>query len=203
MPRPSTTLRSANPFFDQGRLFARYLDQAAEGFFGFLLGRRAADILAAVFVQPEHDLSYQHVTFAVQNKAVVGMVSGYTAEQHHLSAGSILKKAAGRYNLRFLAISTLFAPLLRIIDTIADEDFYLQAIAVDQEHRGKGLGSTLMEFIEDNARSAGSKRLSLDVSATNVNARTIYEHYGMTVESRWPKRLVIPGLSLLRMTKTL
>jgi len=54
---------------------------------------------------------------------------------------------------------------LRIIDTIADGDFYLQSIAVDKDYRGKGIGSTLMEFIEDAARAAGSKRLALDVSA--------------------------------------
>ena len=203
MHMPSTTLRSANPTFDEGQLFANYLDQAAEGFFRFMLGRRAVDIIATVFTQPDHDLSYQHVTFVEQNAVIVGMVSGYTAEQHHLSSGSILEKAAGRYNLRFIVISTIFSPLLRIIDTIADGDFYLQAIAVDKEHRGESLGSILIDFIEGFAREAGSKRLSLDVSAKNENARIIYEHYGMTVESHWPKRLALPGLRLLRMTKTL
>ena len=203
MLKPSTTFRSANPTFDEGQLFAHYLDQAAEGFFRLMLGRRAVNIIATVYTQPDHDLSYQYVTFIERDEAIVGMVSGYTAEQHHLSSDSILEKAAGRYNLRFIVISTLFSPLLGIIDNIANGDFYLQAIAVDKEHRGKGLGSTLIDFIEDSARAAGSKRLSLDVSATNENARKIYEHYGMVVESHWPKRLVIPGLRLLRMTKTL
>lgn len=49
MLKPSTTFRSANPTFDEGQLFAHYLDQAAEGFFGFMLGRRAVDIVATVF----------------------------------------------------------------------------------------------------------------------------------------------------------
>ncbi len=35
----------------------------------------------------------------------------------------------------------LFAPLMRIIDSIADGNFYLQAIAVDKELRGDGVGS--------------------------------------------------------------
>ena len=129
MLKPSTTFRSANPTFDDGQLFAHYLDQAAEGFFRFMLGRRAVDIIATAFTQPGHDLSYQYVTFIERDQVVVGMVSGYTAEQHHLSSGSILEKAAGRYNLKFIVISTLFSPLLQIIDTIANGDFYLQAIA--------------------------------------------------------------------------
>jgi len=203
MPKSSIKFRTANPIFEEGQVFVRYLDQAAEGFFRFMLGRRAVDIIATAFIQPDHDLSYQYVTFVERDEVVVGMVSGYTAEQHNLSSNNILEKAAGQYNLRFIVISTIFSPLLRIIDTIADNDFYLQAIAVDKKNRGNGIGSTLIDFIEDFARVEGSKRLSLDVSATNENARKIYEHYGMIVESHWPKRLVIPGLRLLRMTKTL
>jgi ribosomal protein S18 acetylase RimI-like enzyme len=203
MRLPATTFRPAAPSFDEGQLFAHYLDQAAEGFFRFMLGPRAVDIIAAVFIQPGHDLSYQHAAFAEREKVIVGMVSGYTAEQHRQSSSRILEKAAGRYNVRFMIISALFSPFLRIIDTIADGDFYLQSIAVDKEYRGKGIGSALMKFIEDAARAAGSKRLALDVSAKNDHARDIYTHFGMIVESQWPKRLTIPGLRLLRMTKPL
>ena len=64
MDRPATTIRAAQPTYEEGLAFARYLDQAAEGFFRFMLGRRAELILARAFTQPDHDLSYQHVTFA-------------------------------------------------------------------------------------------------------------------------------------------
>ncbi len=92
---------------------------------------------------------------------------------------------------------------MRILDTLADGDFYLQAIAIDTELRGEGVGSALMDSMEDRARASGSNRLSLDVSAKNEGARRLYGRRGMSVESQWPKRLVIPGLRLLRMTKTL
>jgi ribosomal protein S18 acetylase RimI-like enzyme len=203
MPQPSTTFRAAKPTFDEGRKFARYLDEAAEGFFRFMLGRRAVDIIAKAFTQPDHDLSYQNVTFAERDKVIVGMVSGYTAEKHRRSSLRPLKQAAGRRNLRMMVVSILFAPLLRIISTIADGDFYLQAIAVDKELRGEGVGSALMDSVEDCARAGGSTRLSLDVSASNNGARKFYGRRGMTVESQWPKRLAIPGLRFLRMTKAL
>lgn len=203
MLRHFTTLRAAEPTLGEGRLFARYLDQAAEGFFRFMLGRRSVDILAEAFTQPEHDLSYQHVTFAECNKVIVGMVSGYTAEQHHRSSDRPLVQAAGRFNLRLVVVSILFAPLLRIIDTVEDDDFYLQAIAVDKEHRGEGVGTALMDLIEDQAVASGSARVSLDVSAKNEGARRLYEQRGMSVESQWPKRLRIPGFRLFRMTKAL
>ena len=68
MDRHSIVLRAANPTFDEGLAFARYLDEAAEGFFRFMLGRRAGYITATAFAQPDHDLSYQNVTFAERDK---------------------------------------------------------------------------------------------------------------------------------------
>jgi len=203
MPKSSIKFRTANPTFDEGQVFARYLDQAAEGFFRFMLGRRSVDIIATAFTRPDHDLSYQNVTFAESNKVIIGMVSGYTAEQHRRSSDLPLKQAAGRLNLRMMVISNLFAPLFRIIDTIDDNDFYIQAMAVDKELRSEGIGSTLMDFVEDHARADGSTRISLDVSAGNESAHKLYERRGMTVVSQWPKRLTIPGVKFYRMTKPL
>ncbi len=203
MDRHSIVLRTAKLTFDEGLAFARYLDEAAEGFFRFMLGRHAEQIIAMAFAQPDHDLSHQYVTFAECDNVIVGMVSGYTAEQHRRSSRQPLKEAAGRRNLRMRIVLTLFAPLIRIIDSITDGDFYLQAIAVDKELRGDGVGCVLMDSFEKRARDSGSTRLSLDVSAKNEDARRFYERRGMAVASQWPKRVPIPGLRLYRMVRTL
>ncbi|MCG8342230.1 MAG: GNAT family N-acetyltransferase [Chlorobiales bacterium] len=188
---------------DEGLTFARYLDEAAEGFFRFMIGRRVEHVIATAFLKPDHDLSYQNVTFAEQEGAIVGMVSGYTAKQHRASSRRPLKEAAGRRNLRMRIVSVLFAPIMRIIDSTGDEDFYIQSIAVSRELQGGGVGSTLMDFIEEQAKASGSTRLALDVSAKNENARRFYSNRGMNVESRWPKRLPIRALKFYRMTKEL
>ena len=203
MDRHSIVLRAANPTLDEGLAFARYLDAAAEGFFRSMLGRRAGHIIATAFAQPDHDLSYQNVTFAERDNVIVGMFSGYTAEQHRRSSRQPLKWAAGKPNLRTSIVLILFAPLMRIIDSIADGDFYVHAIGVDKELRGDGVGSVLMDSVEERAHASGSTRLSLDVSARNEGARRFYERRGMTIASQWPKRLPIPGLKFYRMTKGL
>ena len=203
MDRHSIVLRPANPTFDEGLACARYVDAAAEGFFRFWLGRRAGDIIATAFAEPDHDLSYQNVTFAESDNVIVGMTLGYTAEQHRRSSRQPLKRAAGRHILRMRIVEMLFAPLMRIIDSIADGDFYLQSIAVDKALRVHGVGSVLMDSFEERARASGSTRLSLDVSAKNEVARRFYERRGWNVESQWPKRLAIPGLKFYRMTKGL
>ncbi len=203
MGRDSIVLRAAKPTLDEGLTFARYLDEAAEGFFRFMIGRRVEHVIATAFLKPDHDLSYQNVTFAEQEGAIVGMVSGYTAKQHRASSRRPLKEAAGRRNLRMRIVSVLFAPIMRIIDSTGDEDFYIQSIAVSRELQGGGVGSTLMDFTEEQARASGSTRLALDVSAKNENARRFYSNRGMNVESRWPKRLPIRALKFYRMTKKL
>ena len=202
MNQHSIILRAATPAFAEGLMYARYLDEAAEGFFRFMLGRRVADIIATAYTQPGHDFSYQNVTFAEHEKVIVGMASGYTAEQHRRFSEQPLKRAAGSPALRMKGVRILCAPLWRLLNTLADGDFYLQAIAVDKELRGEGVGSTLIDSIEDRAGITGSTRLSLDVSAKNESARRLYERRGMTIESGWPKLLFIPQL-LVRMTKLL
>ena len=203
MDRDSIVLRAAKPTLDEGLIFARYLDEAAEGFFRFMIGRRVEHVIATAFLQPSHDLSHQNVTFAEHEGAIVGMVSGYTAKQHRASSRRPLKEAAGRGNLRMRIVLVLFAPLMRIIDSTGDEDFYIQAIAVSKELHGGGVGSALMDFMEERARTSGSTRLALDVSAKNEGARRFYSNRGMNVESQWPKRLPIRALKFCRMTKKL
>lgn len=203
MDQSSITFRPASPTEDDGLAFARYLDEAAEGFFRFMLGRHAKHIISAAFAQPDHDLSYQNVTFAERGNMIVGMVSGYTAEQHRRSSHAPLKQAAGHWNLRMRIVLVLFAPLMRIIDSISDGDFYLQAIAIDKELRGDGIGSLLMGSLEERALASGTVRLALDVSAKNKAARRFYEHHEMVIESNWPKRLHIPALKFYRMIKML
>jgi len=202
MDRHSIVLRAANPTFTEGLACGRYLDEAAEGFFRFMLGRRFAHIIAKAYPQPNHSYSFQNVTYAEYNKHIVGMALGFTAEQHHRFSEQPLKEAAGYRALRMTAVKILCAPMLRILKTIAEGDFLL-AMAIDKNLRGEGVGSALMDSIEERARASGSTRLSLDVSAKNVGARRLYERRGMTIESQWPKRIPTPGLRLFRMTKAL
>ncbi len=97
------------------------------------------------------------MTFAERDNVIVGMTLAYTAEQHRHSSRQPLKRAAGRLlRMRLLIVEILFAPLMRIIDSIADGDFYLQTIAVDKELRGDGVGAVLMDSYEERARASGS-----------------------------------------------
>ena len=193
-------LRSAKPDENEGLCFARYMDQAAEGFFRFLLGRRAEAIMASAFLEPQHSLSYQYVTFAERSGELVGMTSAYTGAQLRDFSELALVRAAGNSPLRLKCMRVLLAPIFRILNTVADEDFYLQGIAVEPSLRGEGIGSILMDDIEQRASACGSKSLCLDVAAKNAGARRLYARRGMIELSKWPDVGILPPL-FVRMAK--
>ena len=197
-----TLLRPAKPEYDEGLLFARYIDEAAEGFFGFMLGRNSKSIIAKAFIETKHTLSYENVIFAEKDGKVVGMSSSFSGVQHREFSEEPLKKAASRSAVRMKIVRTLFSPLWRILESIPNDDFYIQGIAVEPKLRGEGIGSILMNDLESRARSNGSMRLSLDVSAKNKGAQKLYEKLGMAVLSKWPSTKILPPV-FVRMSKDL
>ncbi len=170
----SVILRPAKPEFGEGLQFAYYLDQAAEGFFRFMLGRESESIIATAFIESGHTLSHENVVFAEVDTKIVGMSSTFTEKQQRTFSEQPLRRAAKRNAIRLKLVRILFAPLWRVLETIPEGDFYLQGIAIEPELRGTGIGSILMKDIENRAKASGSNRLSLDVSAKNDGARRLY-----------------------------
>jgi len=203
MDKHSIVLRPAEPTFDDGLACARYLDEAAEGFFRFMLGRRFAHIIAKAYPRTGHSYSFQNVIYAEHDKQIVGMALGFTVEQHLRFSDRPIREAAGYRALRMTAVKALCAPMLRILETISEGDFYILSMAVDKDLRGEGVGSILLDSVEERALASGSARLSLDVSAGNEGARRLYERRGMAIESLWRKRLSIRGLKFYSMAKAL
>jgi ribosomal protein S18 acetylase RimI-like enzyme len=99
-------------------------------------------------------------------------------------------------------VQTVFAPLWRILETIPEGDFYLQGIAIEPKIRGAGIGTILMNDIENRAKASESNRLRLDVSAKNEGARRLYKRFGMVEASTWPNSNFLPTV-FLRMAKYL
>ncbi|MRS12841.1 MAG: GNAT family N-acetyltransferase [Actinobacteria bacterium] len=193
-----TVLRVAEPSFDDGMVYARYLDELSPGF-RMALGNGRLEVVAAAFTQPGHDLSYEHVVFAVHRGDIIGMVSGYTFDQHRSSSGEVLKLAAGDRILGRMG-AAVTAAFLRRFGPEADEEYYVWALAVSRESRRQGIGNTLMDSAEDRARANGSSLLTLDVEAKNEGAIRFYENRGMAVVSQWPRLPLVPA-GTFRMAK--
>ena len=100
-------------------------------------------------------------------------------------------------------VQLIFGPLWRFFNSLENDDFYLQSIAVAPECRGEGIGSILFDAMEKRASSTAATRFVLDVAAKNHGARRLYERCGMTVQARWPKRFPLPKYRVLRLAKPL
>jgi ribosomal protein S18 acetylase RimI-like enzyme len=203
MTSGSITVRPAVASIDEGLLFAQYLNMAADGAFRALLGKDYDQVIAEAFLSPGHDLSHEFVVFAERSGRIAGMVSGYTSQQHAQSSDNPLRRAAGFRMVRMAAFSMLGRGLKKFIKTVPDGDYYLQAIAVDDQYRGSGIGTTLLDHSEEIARTEGCSRIVLDVALNNAGIRRLYEHRGMEVGATSPPILFIPSTRAHRMAKPL
>lgn len=195
------TIRPGQPTVEEGLVCAKYLDTAAEGFFGILLGRRAPEIVAHAYTQPGNEYSFENVLFATREDRIVGMALGFTAEERRGFPPNPLKSAKGYPRLRAGVIGFVASPMFRILEILADGDFYVLSLAVDPEQRGHGIGSALIEATEERARASGSTRCAIDVAAKNKGAQRLYTRHSFEVYAKWPKHLNLAALSLLRMAK--
>jgi ribosomal protein S18 acetylase RimI-like enzyme len=103
--------------------------------------------------------------------------------------------------VRMAAFSVLGPGMKRFIKTVPDGDYYLQAVAVDDQYRGSGIGSILLDHAEETAHTALCARIVLDVAGKNTGGRQLYERRGMTIEATSPRILLIPNTRAYRMVK--
>lgn len=61
------------------------------------------------------------------------------------------------------------------------DDYYLADVAVDEQCRGKGIGTFILEESLELAREKGCKRVVLDVDLENEGALKLYERFGFKI----------------------
>jgi ribosomal-protein-alanine N-acetyltransferase len=61
---------------------------------------------------------------------------------------------------------------------VAVGEAHVMTIAVDPEHRGRGIGTRLMLAVARAGLDAGAEHLTLEVRATNERALRLYERFG-------------------------
>ncbi len=89
--------------------------------------------------------------------------------------------------------------LLSALDTkVQKGHLYVEMIAIDEGHRGQGIGSKLLEFATNRGKSRDNIRtISLHVIEKNVKAKALYERIGFrAIRSQWNS--VVKGLGGIR-----
>jgi ribosomal-protein-alanine N-acetyltransferase len=65
-----------------------------------------------------------------------------------------------------------------IIGLFVLDELHINNIAVHVKHRRQGLGSKLLESLLERAETKGSRRATLELRASNEEARGLYQKYG-------------------------
>jgi ribosomal protein S18 acetylase RimI-like enzyme len=61
---------------------------------------------------------------------------------------------------------------------VSPSQVHVQSLAVSEKERGRGIGSRLLQFSMDYARSRGFAQVKLEVTGANPRARRLYNRMG-------------------------
>lgn len=75
-------------------------------------------------------------------------------------------------------VAILITKLFVLANKTKPQEMHLESIAVSKTERGKGIGSKLLQFVLNHARSKGFSQIKLEVVNTNPRARQLYESFG-------------------------
>jgi ribosomal-protein-alanine N-acetyltransferase len=62
------------------------------------------------------------------------------------------------------------------------DEAHVTTLAVDQNHRRRGIATELLKALIDQSRRMGAQRISLEVRPSNSGARRLYENLGFSVK---------------------
>jgi ribosomal protein S18 acetylase RimI-like enzyme len=136
--------------------------------------------------------SYEHAWIAEEGGRVHGMLLGYTGA---LKAAQDPRTGLALLGALRVGLIRRLPALLRTqsaIGVMGKDEFYISNVAVYPAHRGKGIGSLLIERARAEARKAHATRLILDVETDNPDAQRLYERLGFRVVHESPA-LVLAG----------
>ncbi|PJZ84848.1 GNAT family N-acetyltransferase [Leptospira harrisiae] len=186
MTNSNLTIRNASPK-DVGTIVPLIYSSGPKAWtFVFDEGKKTSfDFLNSSYVKRGNTVSYTNHYVAEINGKVVGSILSYTQPSFlALTAGtalrilSIYKWNAPKVMARGLKTETIIQPP-------KSGCLYLGHIAVSETERNKGIAKQLIEYII--AKDTKFKKISLDVSAENKPAISLYQKLGFEIkETRHP-----------------
>ncbi len=189
-------LRWATP--DDADALVRLINYAGEGLPVYLWqgmaenGETALDVGRRRALRETGSFSYRNALMYDAADGVVASLMGY-----------VLPDAPEPID--YDTMPAMFVPLQEL-ENAAPGTWYVNVLAAEPAHRGRGYGSSLLSAAEDVARDLGKTGMSIIASDGNPGARRLYERFGYRhVDSRpmikehWEN----PGRNWVLLTKTI
>lgn len=204
----SPLLRTASPD-DAGEASA--LIYETMGTLGdFLFGQpgrgESIRVVAALFRQAGHLLSYEHSTLAEADGRIVGIVQAFPGADLWKATLGLMRAGIRCWGLRF-ALRLGWRGLPLAFEPVAGADeYYVQTLAVAPSFRNRGIGRALLENAQRQTVERGFPVCSLDVLLDNTDALRFYQREGFTIARKVVTRLRAAGVQyngFYRMVKRL
>ncbi len=147
----------------------------------FLFGKYEVAVpkLISLILSKHNSFSYNHI-FCSFDDQIQGILLGYEQKDidEELENNDFSKTLSIFGQISFTIKNWILKPILREAEI---DEFYIQNICIDENHRGKGIGSSLLEYITDYAKEQRINTLTLDVTIENKKARSLYERIGFKI----------------------
>ena len=143
-------------------------DGAVEYLFHDLVpGRSAMQLLSDGLQQDIFPHTFRSSIVAISDQKIVGMALSYPAQFHCITN-----------ELENFLPEDRLERFRDFYSSRVEGSYFLDAMSVDEDYRGKGIGKTLLDQTKDKARTEGFTELSLIVFADNTTAINLYEQSG-------------------------
>ncbi|GAB4446174.1 MAG: GNAT family N-acetyltransferase [Cyanobacteria bacterium J069] len=176
-----------NAIADDSMTIARLFQIASDGVVDYIWqtqqpqypGLTPLQIGATRYADPDNVFGYKNCVIAEQNREIVGMMTSFpiapTAAESDTSLESSLAVAA-----ELSGDPDVLAPY----NLEAPGTWYICALAVFPEFRGRGIGSQLLKLAHQQAAEKGFQELSLLCFEQNAGALRLYQRNGFQERDR-------------------
>lgn len=141
------------------------------------------------------DLSHQAIRFATQADAADIATLSRDAIEHGLPwtwTEARIAYAIASNDKNVIAVGETGAIAGFGIMSYPGDDAHLLLFAVRREHRRRGIGSRMLHWLEDVARTAGARRIHVECRRDNSPARNFYCEHGyheLAIRPKWYRGL--------------
>lgn len=175
------TLERFDPAVHDAESVARLIYQADPSLMRFVLGEEteAVPVITRLVGMKHNDYSGRHVICAQHGVETVGVMVGLTGATRRESKKSRGKDWGRALGMRGMFRAMRYAAKLESVATteIRDDEYYISALTVDEQHRGRGIGSRLLSevFWKHDV-------VVVDVNTAKGAAIRFYERHGFVIQ---------------------
>jgi ribosomal protein S18 acetylase RimI-like enzyme len=145
--------------------------------------KKAVEKLQSIVETGKNPYGYENIQVASNgNQEVLGILTAFKGEdvKRNEEVRSYFQAVDFNDFLKLILVKPVIDRMVAFAD-IQDEDYYIGNIAVDEDLRGDGIGSELLQKAKEDARKRGCDRILLDVLFSNKRVIPWYERYGFRI----------------------